>query len=569
MFLPTTKEEMEKLGWRELDIVLVTGDAYVDHPSFGVALIGHYLVSKGYKVGVIGQPDWRSDKDITRLGRPRLFFGITAGNVDSMVANYTASMKKRKNDDYSPKGQAGRRPDRATIVYANLVRRYFPDVPIVLGGLEASLRRFAHYDWWQDRVRKSVLVDSKADLLVYGMAEKTVLNIARILEETGDIERCKKLRGVMYWSSHKINDAIELPSYEEISMDKKKFAEAVKMQLLLTDPFRSVKLCQKQDTRYVVQNPPEMPLEQAELDELYLLPFERRTHPFYESMGHVKAIDTVQFSITAMRGCYGGCAFCALTHHQTTHVVYRSEESILEEAKRLTKHPDFRGTISDVGGPTANLYGARCEKRETQGQCMRFCIFPSPCERAVPNHSSFLDLLHKIKSIPKVKHVFVSSGIRHDLVLSDPSGEEFIRGLVRFTPGQLKLAPEHAHPKVLKLMRKPPVELFLAFKEKFEKFARLQGKERYVIGYFIVAHPGESEKENDYLKEFIQSKLGYKPQQVQIFTPSPGTLSTAMYYSEIDPLTNEEVFVEKSLKKRNWMKENIVGPKDTRSEDSN
>ena len=567
MFLPTTKEEMEKLGWNELDVILVTGDAYVDHPSFGVALIGHYLVSKGYKVGVIGQPDWRSDKDITRLGRPRLFFGITAGNVDSMVANYTASMKKRKNDDYSPMGQAGRRPDRATIVYANLVRRCFPDVPIVLGGLEASLRRFAHYDWWQDRVRKSVLVDSKADLLVYGMAEKTVLNIARILEKTGDIDRCKELRGVMYWSSHKPNDAIELPSYEEISMDKKKFAEAVKMQLLLTDPFRSVKLCQKQDTRYVVQNPPELPLEQAELDELYLLPFERRVHPFYESMGHVKAIDTVQFSITAVRGCYGGCAFCALTHHQTTHVVYRSEESILEEVKQLTKHPDFKGIISDVGGPTANLYGARCERREKQGQCARYCVFPSPCERAVPNHSSFLNLLRKIKSIPKVRHVFVSSGIRHDLVLSDPSGEEFIKELVHFTPGQLKLAPEHAHPKVLKFMRKPPAELFLVFKEKFEKLARLQGKERYVIGYFIVAHPGESEKENDYLKRFIQKKLGYKPQQVQIFTPSPGTLSTAMYYSGIDPLTNEEVFVEKSLKKRNWMKENIVGPKATRSED--
>jgi uncharacterized radical SAM protein YgiQ len=568
MFLPTTKEEAEKFGWRELDIVLVTGDAYVDHPSFGVALIGHYLVSKGYKVGVIGQPDWRSDKDITRLGRPRLFFGITAGNVDSMVANYTASMKKRKNDDYSPKGEAGKRPDRATIVYANLARRYFPDVPIVLGGLEASLRRFAHYDWWQDKIRKSVLVDSKADLLVYGMGERTVLNIARILESTGDVEACKGLRGVMYWSSHKPNDAIELPSYEEISMDKKKYAEAVKMQLLLTDPFRSVKLCQKQDTRYVVQNPPELPLEQAELDELYLLPFERRVHPFYESMGHVKAIDTVQFSIIAVRGCYGNCSFCALTHHQTTHVVYRSEESILEEVKQLTKHPDFRGTISDVGGPTANLYGARCEKRETQGQCARYCAFPSPCERAVPNHSSFLNLLRKIKSIPKVKHVFVSSGIRHDLVLSDPSAEEFIKGLVHFTPGQLKLAPEHAHPRVLKLMRKPPVELFLAFKEKFEKFAKVQGKERYVIGYFIVAHPGESEEENDYLKKFIQSKLGYRPQQVQIFTPSPGTLSTAMYYSGIDPLTNEDVFVEKSLKKRNWMKENIVGSKDTRSEDS-
>lgn len=558
MFLPTTKEEMEKLGWKELDVILVTGDAYVDHPSFGVALIGHYLVSKGYKVGIIAQPDWRSDKDITRLGRPRLFFGITAGNVDSMVANYTASMKKRKIDDYSPAGLAGRRPDRATIVYANLVRRYFPNVPIVLGGLEASLRRFAHYDWWQDKIRKSALLDAKADLLVYGMGEKTVLNIARILESTQDIEKCKELRGVMYWTSKKPDGTTELPSYDEICADRKKYAEAVKMQLVLTDPFRPVKLSQRQDNRYVVQNPPEFPLEQKELDELYLLPFERRVHPYYESMGHVKAIDTVQFSITAVRGCYGGCAFCALTHHQTTHVVYRSQESILEEVKLLTKHPDFRGTISDVGGPTANLYGARCQTRETQGQCGRFCVFPKPCASAVPNHSVFLELLYKVKSIPKVKHVFVSSGIRHDLVFADPHGEEFIKHLVHFTPGQLKLAPEHAHPHVLRLMRKPPVELFISFKGKFEKLARLQGKERYVIGYFIVAHPGESEAENEYLKKFIQQKLNYRPRQVQIFTPTPGTLSTAMYYSGVDPMTNEEVFVERSLRKRNWMKENIV-----------
>ncbi|MGB9790368.1 YgiQ family radical SAM protein [Thermotoga caldifontis] len=563
MFLPTTREEMEKLGWKELDVILVTGDAYVDHPSFGVALIGHYLVSKGYRVGIIAQPDWRSDRDIKRLGRPRLFFGVTAGNVDSMVANYTASMKKRKNDDYSPNGESGRRPDRATIVYANLIRRYFPDVPIVLGGLEASLRRFAHYDWWQDRIRKSVLVDAKADILVYGMAERTVLEIARILEATGSIENCKSLRGVAYWTSKKPKDAIELPDFEEICVDKKKYAEAVKMQFLFTDPFRSVKLCQRQDSRYVVQNPPNFPLEQKELDELYLLPFERKVHPFYESMGHVRAIDTVQFSITAVRGCYGSCSFCALTHHQTTHVVFRSQESIIEEVKLLTKHPDFKGVINDVGGPTANLYGSRCETRETHGQCARFCAFPEPCKNAVPNHEVYLELLQKIRSIPKVRHVFVASGIRHDLVLADPFGEEFIKQLVHFTPGQLKLAPEHAHPNVLRLMRKPPVELFLAFKEKFETFARKQGKERYVVGYFIVAHPGESEKENEYLKKFIRTKLGYRPQQVQIFTPTPGTLSTAMYYSGIDPLTGEEVFVERSLRKRNMMKENIVAKKDS------
>ncbi|MCX7813475.1 MAG: YgiQ family radical SAM protein [Pseudothermotoga sp.] len=565
MFLPTTKEEMEKLGWKELDVILITGDAYVDHPSFGIALIGHYLVSKGYRVGIISQPDWNSEKDITRLGRPRLFFGITAGNVDSMVANYTASMKKRKNDDYSPNGVSGKRPDRATIVYSNLVRRFFPDVPIVLGGIEASLRRFAHYDWWQDKIRKSVLLDAKADLLVYGMGEKTVLNIAKILEKTGDIERCKDIRGVVVWTSKKPEGAVELPSYEEICSDRYKYAESVKMQILLTDPFKPVKLCQKQDTRYVVQNPPEFPLDQRELDELYLLPFERKVHPYYESMGHVKAIDTVQFSITAVRGCYGGCSFCALTHHQSIHITYRSAESILEEVRMLTKHPDFKGTISDVGGPTANLYGSKCVKRETQGPCDRPCAFPKTCSNAIPNHRIFIDLLEKIRSIPKVKHVFISSGIRHDLVLADPFGKEFIRKLVQFTPGQLKLAPEHAHPKVLKLMRKPPVELFLRFKDEFEKAAKLQSKERYVVGYFIVAHPGESVKENEYLKKFIQEKLNYKPQQVQIFTPTPGTISTAMYYSGVDPMTGEEVFVEKSLKKRNWMKQNITGSNSSNS----
>ncbi|MEN3008647.1 YgiQ family radical SAM protein [Pseudothermotoga sp.] len=565
MFLPTTKEEMEKLGWKELDVILITGDAYVDHPSFGVALVGHYLVSKGYRVGIISQPDWNSEKDITRLGRPRLFFGITAGNVDSMVANYTASMKKRKNDDYSPNGVSGKRPDRATIVYSNLVRRFFPNVPIVLGGIEASLRRFAHYDWWQDKIRKSVLLDAKADLLVYGMGEKTVLNIAKILEKTGDIERCKDIRGVVVWTSKKPEDAVELPSYEEICSDRYKYAESVKMQISLTDPFKPVKLCQKQDTRYVVQNPPEFPLDQREMDELYLLPFERKVHPYYESMGHVKAIDTVQFSITAVRGCYGGCSFCALTHHQSIHITYRSAESILEEVRMLTKHPDFKGTISDVGGPTANLYGSKCVKRETQGPCDWLCAFPKTCSNAIPNHRIFIDLLEKIRSVPKVKHVFISSGIRHDLVLADPFGKEFIRKLVQFTPGQLKLAPEHAHPKVLKLMRKPPVELFLRFKDEFEKAAKLQNKERYVVGYFIVAHPGESVKENEYLKKFIQEKLNYKPQQVQIFTPTPGTISTAMYYSGVDPMTGEEVFVEKSLKKRNWMKQNITGSNSSNS----
>ncbi|MCD6550729.1 YgiQ family radical SAM protein [Thermotoga sp.] len=558
MFLPTTREEIEKLGWKELDIILVTGDAYVDHPSFGVSLIGHYLVSHGFRVGIIAQPDWRSGKDITRLGKPRLFFGVTAGNVDSMVANYTASKKKRKTDEYTPGGIFGKRPDRATIVYTNLIKRFFPGVPVVLGGIEASLRRFAHYNWWSDRVRKSILVDSKADLLVYGMGEKAVLEIAKTLAETEDLERCKHIRGAVWWSSKPPSTGIELPSFDEITEDPKKYAEAVKLQTWYTDFHRNVSIYQRQDTRYVSQNPPQRPLSQKELDQIYLLPFEREIHPFYAKMGKVKAIETVKFSITAVRGCFGSCSFCALTQHQTTHVSYRSKESILEEVKILTRRKDFKGTITDVGGPTANFYGSRCTVRETRGQCQKFCLYPSVCKVVRPNHSEFISLLESIKKLPRVKNVFVSSGIRHDFVFAENDPDIFIRELVKYTPGQLKLAPEHAHPKVLSLMRKPPVELFLEFKRRFESIARKMGKKKYVIGYFIVGHPGEGWKENNYLRKFILKHLGYFPQQIQIFTPTPGTVSTAMYYSGIDPFTGERVYVERSLKVRNKMKENVL-----------
>ncbi|PLV59076.1 YgiQ family radical SAM protein [Thermotoga sp. KOL6] len=558
MFLPTTREEMESLGWKELDVILVTGDAYVDHPSFGVALIGQLLLSKGYKVGVIAQPDWRTEKDITRLGRPRLFFGVTSGNVDSMVANYTASKKRRKTDDYTPSGKFGKRPDRATIVYSNLIRHFFSGVPIVLGGIEASLRRFAHYDWWQDIVRKSVLVDSKADLLVYGMGERAILEIARILSETGDIEKCKRVPGVVWWTSKKPKNGIELPSYDEINEIPEKYAEALRLQTWYTDSYRNTILYQRQDTRYVVQNPPFPPLSQKDLDYLYLLPFEREVHPFYRKMGRVKSIETVKFSITAVRGCFGSCSFCAITQHQTTHVVSRSKGSILEEVKVLTKREDFKGVITDVGGPTANLYGSRCLVREAKGQCQKFCLYPHVCGGNKPNHNEFIDLLESIKKLPKVKNVFISSGIRHDFVLAEKDPNIFLKELVKYTPGQLKLAPEHAHPKVLSLMRKPPVELFLEFKRRFEHFARKQMKKKYVIGYFMVGHPGEGLKENNYLREFILKHLGYFPQQIQIFTPTPGTVSTAMYYSGIDPFTGERVHVERSLRVRNKMKENVL-----------
>jgi len=554
LFLPTTREELKKLDWKYLDIILVTGDAYIDHPSIGVSLIGHFLVSRGYKVGIIAQPDWKSD-EITRLGRPRLFFGVTAGNVDSMVANYTASAKKRKTDDYTPGGIGGKRPDRATIVYSNLIKKFFKDVPIVLGGLEASLRRFAHYDWWSNKVRKSILLDSKADLLVYGMGELATLEIARCLEKFGNIEKCKKIRGIVWWTSSPSIDGIFLPSFEEVSENPERYSEMFLKQTLLTDPFKNNRLIQKHDNRYVIQNPPQFPISQKLFDELYLLPFERDVHPYYLRKGPVKAINTVKYSITAVRGCYGSCAFCALTQHQTTHVISRSIDSILEEAKVISKHKDFKGTIMDIGGPTANMFASNCEIRNTKGQCAKFCMFPKICKSNEPNHEVFLDLLYKVKSLPKIKNVFISSGIRHDLVLADKrNGETFVKHLPEFTPGQLKLAPEHSHEKVLNIMRKPKIDLFLEFKSKFEKFS----KKKYVIAYFIVGHPGEGRKENDHLRKFIETRLGYKPQQIQIFTPTPGTLSTTIYYTGMDPYSKERVYVEKSLRVRNLMKKNVI-----------
>jgi len=389
------------------------------------------------------------------------------------------------------------------------------------------------------------------------MAEKAVLQIAQTLEKTQDISSCQSIPGTVFWSSQRPENGIELPSFEEILQDKSKYAQATALLHFSTDPYRSVLIYQRQDNRYVVQNPPQLPLEQEELDKLYLLDFERKTHPYYARMGAVPALEMIQFSITAVRGCYGMCSFCALTHHQTTHVLSRSIDSIVEETKMLTRHPDFRGTISDVGGPTANMYNSKCQRRETQGQCKKFCLHPAVCENAKVTHEDYLELLEKIKSVAGVKHLFVSSGIRHDLILMDKDADKIIKELIDFTPGQLKLAPEHAHPKVLKLMRKPPVELFLEFKRRFESLSKTLSKKRYVIGYFIVAHPGESMHENDYLKKFIQRNLGYHPQQIQIFTPSPGTLSTAMYYTGIDPITGEEVFVERSLKHRNKMKQNV------------
>lgn len=569
MFLPTTMEEVKKRNWSSLDIIFVTGDAYIDHPSFGIALLSRLLESKGYKVGIIAQP--LTVEDVKRLGKPNLFFGVSAGSVDSMVANYTASKKPRKSDDYTPGGVNNKRFDRAIIQYVNLIKQAYKDVLTVIGGIEASLRRFAHYDWWSNKVRKSILLDSKADILVYGMGERAILEIAKRVEAGKNLDL---ICGTMVWKSNQ--SALEtekskkepntetkyifLPSFEEVSNSKESYAKMHRLIEEFTDPFKEVVLVQKQDSRYVVQYPPPLPLTTKELDELYLLNYERRVHPFYEIQGKVKAIETVRFSITSVRGCFGNCSFCAISHHQTTHVVSRSEDSVIEEVKLLTKMPEFKGTIVDVGGPTANMYGYNCDVRNSKGQCARNCMHPSICNVIFKNTSalSFINLLEKVKRIQGVKHVFIGSGIRHDLILASSERDYIINKIVKFTSGQLKLAPEHAHPKVLSLMRKPKPDLFIEFKKLFEEAAKKQGQKKYVIGYFVVAHPGESNEENDYLKKFVKKYLGYTPQQVQIFTPTPGTLSTAMYYTGMDPYTFEEVYVEKRDKIREKFKDNIL-----------
>lgn len=557
--IPMTREEMKARGWDQLDVILITGDAYVDHPSFGVAIIARVLEAKGFKVGVISQPNWKTPDEITRLGKPRLFFGITAGNVDSLVANYTASRKKRKRDDYTPGGFGGKRPDRATIVYSNLVRRVFKDVPIILGGIEASLRRFGHYDWWSNRVRKSVLVDSKVNLIAYGMAEKSIIKIAERLRNTGEIP--KDISGTVYWSSKKPGSGIELPSYDEISSDRFSYLQAFKILYRETDPNSGRVIYQKQDTRYVIQNPPALSTTE-ELDWIYSLPYTREVHPYCLERGYVKALETVKFSITSHRGCYGECNFCALTLHQGKYIVSRSEKSIIKEARRLTKEPDFKGVITDVGGPTANMYGYDCKKKHKYGACKdKRCLHPHVCSVLKVDHSRYLNLLRKLRNLKGVKHVFISSGIRYDLILADRKhGREFLRELVRYhISGQLKIAPEHISPKVLRLMGKPGKDVLERFISEFERVK--ENKKIYLIGYFIAAHPGSTVGDMKRLEKYVIRKMGYRPQQVQIFTPTPATLSTAMYYTELDPETGEAIFVEKSEKRRKLQKLMVVGMK--------
>ncbi|CUH96158.1 UPF0313 protein [Propionispora sp. 2/2-37] len=546
-FLPISMDDVKKRGWSQLDFILVSGDAYVDHPSFGPAIIGRLLEKYGYKVGIIAQPDWRSVTDFKKLGKPRLGFLVTAGNLDSMLNKFTAAKKYRSTDSYSPGGVAGQRPDRAAIVYSNRIREAYKHVPVIVGGIEASLRRFAHYDYWSDSVRRSLLIDSKADLLIYGMGEKQSLEIARQLAEGINVANIRDVRGTCYRTPdlEHLWDFIEVPDYSAVSTNKRSFAEAFKVQYLEQDPIRGKIIVQQFDNQYVVQNPPALPLSTVEMDEIYGLPYQRTYHPVYEAVGGVPAIQEVKFSIVSHRGCFGGCSFCAIVSHQGRIIQNRSKESIVTEARLITALPDFKGYIHDVGGPTANFRQPSCQTQLERGSCRgRQCLHPEPCSRLNADHSEYLDMLRTIRSLPKVKKVFIRSGLRYDYLLAG-NNKEFLRELCKYhVSGQLKIAPEHIAPQVTRLMGKAGKSIYLKFMKDYQRINQEIGKEQYLVPYFMSSHPGAGLKEAVELAEFIRD-LGYRPEQVQDFIPTPGSLSTCMYYTGIHPLTGEKVYVAK------------------------
>lgn len=543
-FLPTTKEELKKTGWSQLDFLLISGDAYVDHPSFGPALIGRYLEYLGFRVGIIPQPDWKDPGVLLEMGRPALGVLITAGNLDSMLNHYTARKNRRKTDAYSPAGQSGLRPDRATIVYANLARQAFKDLPVIAGGIEASLRRFVHYDYWEDRLRRSVLFDSKADLLVYGMAEYQIREVALRLAKGAGVTDLSDIPGVCYISRQKPGNCIELSSYEDCLASKGAFAESFRLAYREQDPLRGKTVIQAHRERFLVQNPPAPPLSRGELDTVYNLPFARTYHPRYEGLG-VPALSEVKFSITSHRGCFGACSFCALHFHQGRIIQARSHESVLREATEMTLDPEFKGYIHDVGGPTANFRETACEKQQKHGTCPdRQCLFPKACPHLKVSHGDYLTLLRSIRKIPGIKKVFVRSGLRYDYLLLDKASP-FLTELSRHhISGQLKVAPEHAVPAVTSYMGKPSIKVFDKFKEEFDKINAALKKKQYLIPYFMSGHPGTTLKDAVKLAEYLRD-FDFQPDQVQEFIPTPGSLSTCMYYTGFDPFTKKKVHVPK------------------------
>lgn len=559
MFLPTTTDELKNLGWNQLDIIIVSGDTYIDSSFNGVAIIGKLLLNYGFKVGIIAQPDINIENDITRLGEPLLFWGVSSGCVDSMVANYTPTKRKRKTDDFTPGGLNNRRPDRAVIVYSNLIKKYFKNTrPIVLGGIEASLRRIAHYDYWDDKIRRSILFDSKADYLVYGMAEKTILELAQKIKLQKEVT---DLRGICYISKIPKEDFIELPSFEEVVKDKNKFIKMFHLFYNNINPITAKGLVQKHGDRYLIHNPPADTPTTEELDKIYELDFERDVHPYYKRFGKVKALETIKFSITSHRGCFGECSFCSIGVHQGENIVSRSELSIIKEAKILIQHPEFKGYINDVGGPTANMYGMKCKVKKHTGLCInKKCVFPEPCPQLDINHGKQINLLEKLRKLEGVKKVFVASGLRYDLIIEDKkSGDAYIKALAtHHTSGQIKVAPEHSEEKILNLMQKPKIEYLEKFKNKFLTESKRAGKKQFLTYYLIAAHPGCSEKEMKKLKKYIKTQLKVNPEQVQIFTPLPSTYSALMYYTETNPFTGEKLFVEKNIKQKELQKKIIT-----------
>ena len=548
-FLPITREEMKERGWDQVDFVYVSGDAYVDHPSFGHAIITRLLESRGYRVGIIAQPDWRKPESVQVFGEPRLGFLVSAGNMDSMVNHYSVSKKRRKTDAYTPGGEMGKRPDYACVVYGNLIRQTYKKTPIILGGIEASLRRMAHYDYWSDKLKRSVLLDSGADVISYGMGEHSIVELAEALDAGIPVEDITYIAGtvVKAKSLDSIYDAEILPSFEDLKADKMNYARSFYTQYLNTDAFNGKRLVEPySDHLYVVQNPPAAPLTQMEMDDVYSLPYQRTYHPSYEAKGGVPAIKEIKFSLISNRGCFGGCSFCALTFHQGRIVQVRSHESLIEEAKEITKDKDFKGYIHDVGGPTANFRHPSCKKQMEHGVCKtRQCLFPSPCKNLDADHRDYVSLLRKLRDIPKVKKVFIRSGIRFDYLLADKK-QEFLRELCEYhVSGQLKVAPEHVAGPVLSLMGKPEHKVYEEFTRQFYKMNEKIGKEQYLVPYLMSSHPGSTLKEAVELAEYCRD-LGYMPEQVQDFYPTPSTLSSCMYYTGVDPRTMQKVYVPKS-----------------------
>ncbi len=545
-FLPMNRKEMEDRGWDRPDFVYVCGDAYVDHPSFGAAIITRLLESRGYRVAFLAQPDWRKEDSVREFGEPRLGFLVSAGNMDSMVNHYSVSKRRRGTDAYSPGGQMGLRPDRAVIVYSNLIRRVYPKVPIILGGIEASLRRMAHYDYWSDSLKRSVLVESQADLISYGMGERSIVEIAEALEAGLPVSSLTYIPGTvcLVHREEDLEDAVRLPSYEALKAEKRKYAESFYTQYRNTDPFSGKRLAEPYGRKlFVLQNPPAKPLTQMEMDDIYALPFVGTYAPVYEQAGGIPAIREVKFSLVSCRGCFGGCSFCALTFHQGRIIQTRSHESLLAEAKRMTKNPDFKGYIHDVGGPTANFRKPSCTKQLTHGVCTnRQCLFPKPCPNLKADHKDYLSLLRKLRKIPGVKKVFIRSGIRYDYVMADPD-DTFLRELCEYhVSGQLKVAPEHVSDRVLSRMGKPEFSIYQGFADRYKKMNEKLGKKQYLVPYLISSHPGSTLKDAIALAEAVRD-MGYMPEQVQDFYPTPSTISTCMYYTGLDPRTMEDVAI--------------------------